>query len=128
MSPPSICQPPPRVAASPSESHDCAINGVDKRTPTENIAAMNRRTFVLLSGAVSGSLRVPLRASARGAETPEAATGRLYFEFDNRHRWSLWYRGEGPAVPVLPFTSAGVHLGETTGRILTLEDPDDVSL
>lgn len=89
---------------------------------------MNRRTFVLLSGAVSGSLRVPLRASARGAETPEAATGRLYFEFDNRHRWSLWYRGEGPAVPVLPFTSAGVHLGETTGRILTLEDLDDVSL
>lgn len=59
---------------------------------------------------------------------PEELPGRLYFEFDDRHRWSLWYRGEGPAVPVLPFTAAGVHLSGTPGRILTLGELDDVSV
>jgi len=91
---------------------------------------MNRRTFVLLSGAASGSLLVPLRESAgwmvpAGRDDPDAGVGRLSFQFDDRHRWSLWYRGEGPAVPVLPFTSAGVHTGD---RILTLGELDDVSL
>ena len=88
---------------------------------------MNRRTFVLLSGAASGSLLVPLRESAGWivADEPDTGFGRLSFQFDNRHRWSLWYRGEGPAVPVLPFTSAGVHIGD---RILTLGELDDVSL
>lgn len=84
---------------------------------------MNRRTFVLLSGAASGSLLVPLRPST--GWTFEETSGHLSFEFDNRHRWSLWYRGEGPAVPVLPFTPAGVHVN---GRMLTLGDLDDVSL
>ncbi|HEY6785354.1 MAG TPA: hypothetical protein VI159_10395, partial [Gemmatimonadales bacterium] len=84
---------------------------------------MNRRTFVLLSGAASGSLLVPLRPST--GWTFEETPGRLSFEFDNRHRWSLWYRGDGPAVPLLPFTPAGVHLSD---RILTLGDLDDVSL
>ena len=84
---------------------------------------MNRRTFVLLSGAASGSLLVPLRPST--GWTFEETPGRLSFEFDNRHRWSLWYHGDGPAVPLLPFTPAGVHFSD---RILTLGDLDDVSL
>ena len=90
---------------------------------------MNRRTFVLLSGATSGSLLVPLRESAGwippGPKDPDAGFGRLYFGFDERHRWSLWYRGEGPAVPVLPFTSAGIRLAD---RILTLGELDDLSV
>ncbi|HWZ27079.1 MAG TPA: hypothetical protein VNX15_00865, partial [Gemmatimonadales bacterium] len=51
--------------------------------------------------------------------------GRLAFEFDDRHQWRLWYRGEGAPVPLLPFTSAGIHLGD---RTLTLGELDDVSL
>ncbi|HEX4562442.1 MAG TPA: hypothetical protein VH113_11465 [Gemmatimonadales bacterium] len=88
---------------------------------------MNRRTFVLLSGATSGSLLVPLRESAGWIvpDEPDAGFGRLSFQFDDRHRWSLWYRGEGSAVPVLPFTSAGIHLGD---RMLTLGELEDVSL
>jgi hypothetical protein len=83
---------------------------------------MDRRTFVLLSGAASGSLLVPLRESVGDAS---GRLGRLGFEFDDRHRWSLWYREEGTPVPLVPFTSAGVHLGD---RLLTLGDLNDVTV
>lgn len=84
---------------------------------------MDRRTFILLSGASSGSLLVRLREST--GPGPEAPTGRLAFEFDDHHRWSLWYRGEGAPVPLLPFVAAGVRVGD---RLVTLEDLDDASL
>ena len=91
---------------------------------------MNRRTFLLLSGAASGSLLVPLRESAGwvpegGRDGRNGRDARLGFEFDGRHRWSLWYREEGAAVPLLPFASAGVRLED---RLLTLGDLDDVSV
>lgn len=95
---------------------------------------MDRRTFVLLSGAASGSLLVPLRESVGwvpiaprdgGRPGRPGRPGRLAFEFDDRHRWSLWYRGEGAPVPLLPFTSAGIHLGD---RLFPLAELDDVSL
>jgi len=49
----------------------------------------------------------------------------LAFEFDGGHRWSLWYRGEGAAVPLLPPAAVGVRLDD---RVVALGDLDDLSL
>ncbi|HTY05164.1 MAG TPA: hypothetical protein VMC86_01490 [Gemmatimonadales bacterium] len=85
---------------------------------------MKRRTFVLLSGAASGSLLVPLRPPFRWA-SGEKLPGRLTFEFDDRHRWSLWYREEGAAVPLLPPGAAGVLIGD---RSVTLGDLEELTI
>ena len=86
---------------------------------------MNRRTFVLLSGATSGSLLGPLRPPAPAPAPDRPNEGRLAFEFDDRHRWSLWYRGGGTSVPLLPPADAGVRLDD---RLVTLGDLEDVTV
>ncbi|PYO96108.1 MAG: hypothetical protein DMD60_11580 [Gemmatimonadetes bacterium] len=56
---------------------------------------MDRRTFVLLTGTVSsGLVRAPQARRTVGI-------GRLRFELDDHHRWSLWYYGEGSPVPLV---------------------------
>src|SRR5256885_9955957 len=69
MSPPSICQPGPSVAANPNpialRRGDCASSDVDKAPHATNIVAMDRRTFILLSGAASAAVWDPYRLPAQ---------------------------------------------------------------
>src|SRR5439155_8000704 len=59
---------------------------------------MDRRTFVLLTGASSAAL---IRPPDRLSDSPPWAVGRLRFELDDHRRWSLWYYGDGSPVPVV---------------------------
>src|SRR6185437_1337765 len=80
----------------------CPATGVDKPTRAVNIVSMDRRTFVLLTGGVSsGLIRPPSAALQRPRPVGVAGTGRLRFELDDHHRWSLWYYGEGSPVPLV---------------------------
>src|SRR6059058_594747 len=83
---------------------------------------MDRRTFVLLTGASSAALiRPPERQSLGppGADgrTGGPAVGRLRFELDDHHRWSLWYYGEGSPVPLVRGAEIVTWVGD---RPLTL--------
>ena len=82
---------------------------------------MDRRTFLLLTGAGSTALfgssrhvaiRPPQGRRARGA-------GRLRFELDEGRRWSLWYIGEGAPVPLIRNATLGAWIAD---RFLTLGD------
>ena len=81
---------------------------------------MDRRTFVLLSGAASAALWRPLRSPAPGARTP--AVGSLRFELDEQRRWSLWYHGAAQPVPLLRNATLGVWVGDTLATLADLED------
>src|SRR5690348_7083580 len=119
MSPPSICQPPPNVAARPSVSAFCAAAGVDKTRATRDIVTMDRRTFVLLTGAgAAGLLRPP--APPRGR--PPRAVAKLRFELDEQRRWSLWYQGDGPPVPLVAAAELGAWIGDHLVTFAELED------
>ena len=88
---------------------------------------MDRRTFVLLTGATSGALlRPPVRVSASptGADRRSggSAVGRLRFELDDHRRWSLWYYGDGPPVPLIRAAELVAWVGD---RPLTLADLED---
>src|SRR5438552_16523711 len=66
---------------------------------------MDRRTFVLLTGATSGALiRPPVRPThsptGAGWRSGGPAVGRRRFELDDHRRWSRWYSGGGSPVPV----------------------------
>src|SRR5579859_449999 len=124
-SPPSICQPLPSVAASPMLSRDCAASGVDITALTRNIPTMDRRTFVLLTGVASGSsLVMRRRGAAVSGIKPSGDGGRLQFEFDDQHRWSLWYRGNGPAVPLVDRATLALVLLD---RVVALGELEDIA-
>ena len=76
---------------------------------------MDRRTFCLLAGAGSTVLLGPPRL----VPTRPRATGRLRFELDDARRWSLWYLGEGPPVPLIRSAALGAWI---TDQFLTLGD------
>src|SRR2546427_12659010 len=77
-----------------------------------DIEAMDRRTFVLLTGAASGALiRLPDRLSARPPGRGALGVGRLRFELDERHRWSLWYSGDARPAPLIPDAELGAWFG-----------------
>src|SRR3989442_1337996 len=83
---------PPRVP--------CGARGVKNPARPINIVTMDRRTFVLLTGAGSAALIRPPDRQSPGppwadGRTSGRAVGRLRFELDDHHRWSLWYYGEG---------------------------------
>jgi hypothetical protein len=82
---------------------------------------MDRRTFLLLTGAASSGL---VRPSVRGSER-RTSLGRLRFEFDDRHRWSLWYRGDGPAVPLIEGATITAWVGD---QPVTLADLQDITI
>src|SRR2546423_2697033 len=88
---------------------------------------MDRRTFVLLTGATSGALlRPPVRLSGSPTwahrRSGEPAVGRLRFELDARRRWSLWYYGDGAPVPLVRDGEVVTWLAD---RSLTLTDLED---
>src|SRR2546423_5910498 len=88
---------------------------------------MDRRTFVLLTGATSGALiRPPVRLShsptGAGWRSGGPAVGRLRFELDDHRRWSLWYYGDGSPVPVVRGAEIVAWGG---GQPLTPAEPED---
>jgi hypothetical protein len=76
---------------------------------------MDRRTFLLLTGAGSTGLLGPPRYSAARPR----GTGRLRFELDEGRRWSLWYLAEGPPVPLIQNATLGAWIAD---QFLTLGD------
>src|SRR3989449_7686825 len=80
---------------------------------------MDRRTFVLLTGASSAAL---IRPPDRLSDSPPWAVGRLRFELDDHRRWSLWYYGDGSPVPVVRGAEIVAWVGD---QPLTLAELDD---
>ncbi len=83
---------------------------------------MDRRTFILLTGTASGAIIRPLpshRSARPHGNDPGSDLGLLRFELDERQRWSLWYRGDGPPVPLVRAATLGVWIG---GQLVTLAD------
>src|SRR5690349_18518499 len=88
---------------------------------------MDRRTFLLLTGATSGALiRPPARPSASrtGAvgRSGGGAEGRLRFELDDRRRWSLWYYGDSQRVALVQNAEVVAWVGDQTLTLAALED------
>ncbi|MGH7520405.1 MAG: alpha-galactosidase [Gemmatimonadales bacterium] len=80
---------------------------------------MDRRTFVLLTGAASAALwRFPPPRSRRVA-------GSLRFDLDDQRRFALWYNGPDRSIPLLRNAAVGVWIGDT---LATLADLEDVSV
>src|SRR6266700_2497930 len=83
---PSTCHPLPTVYASPRvRALPCPASGVDKLTRAVNIVTMDRRTFVLLTGAGSAALIRPPNRLSLGPPRADGGTcgraeGRLRFE------------------------------------------------
>ena len=113
-SPASIDQSPPSVPANPND-RAWPASGVDKAVSSVNIGAMNRRTFVLLSGTASGSL-LGSRAWSRGAGwIPRSADGRLVFSLDAQRRWTLSYHDAGDPRSARPRRRVGGRSGGGSG-------------
>jgi melibiase-like protein len=88
---------------------------------------MDRRTFVLLTGATSGALlRPPIQPSAGSTRAVERsgqpAVGRLRFELDDQRRWSLWYYGDGAPVPLVRGAEIVAWVGDQPLTLAELED------
>jgi hypothetical protein len=81
---------------------------------------MDRRTFVLLTGASSATLlRPPDRLTARPPGGRGQSVGRLRFQLDDRRRWSLWHHGDGPPVPLIQNATLGAWVAD---QFVTLAD------
>ena len=50
--------------------------------------------------------------------------GSLRFDLDEQRRWSLWYHGDGPAVPLIRHATLGVWVGDA---LVTLADLEDIN-
>src|SRR2546422_9235514 len=88
-----------------------------------DIEAMDRRMFVLLTGAASGALiRPPVRLSPPPLGRGALGVGRLRFELDERHRWSLWYSGEARPVPLVRDAEVGAWIGDAFVTLADLQD------
>src|SRR6266478_625497 len=96
---------------------DCAASVVDKAARATNIDTMDRRTFMLLTGAAAV---LPVRRPR-----PLRALGNLRFDLDGQRRLSLWYNGPDRSVPLLRNAAVGVWIGDT---LATLADLEDVSV
>ena len=100
---------------------------MDKAQRAADIVTMDRRTFVLLTGATSGAL---LRPPVRPSTSPTRAVGRsggpgvgkLKFELDEERRWSLWYSGDGPPVPLIQAAVVAARVGDQWVTLADLED------
>src|SRR5438477_9380439 len=125
----STCHPPPSVpakpnthAARPPRPPDCPASGVDKANRVANIGIMDRRTFVLLTGAASSALVRPLTTLDPPRPPGAAGSGRLRFELDEKRRWSLWYSSEGQPRLLIKDAAVGVWVGD---QLVTLADLQD---
>src|SRR2546427_505953 len=88
---------------------------------------MDRRPFGLLTGATWGALRrPPVRPThsptGAGWRSGGPAIGRLRFELDDHHRWSLWYYAEGSPVPLVRGAEIVAWVGD---QPLTLAEVQD---
>jgi hypothetical protein len=84
-----------------------------------NIDTMDRRTFVLLSGAASGALlHSPRRLGSPRATPP---VGRLMFTLDERQRWTLSYHGDAGPVPLIGDAELAVHIEDRWVPLHALE-------
>lgn len=82
---------------------------------------MDRRTFLLLTGATSGAIWGPSFAAA----APPARAGRLRVTLDDDRRWSLWYQGGGAPVAVIQDAALGAWIGD---RFVSLGDLEDTAI
>ena len=84
---------------------------------------MDRRTFLLLSGATSAALVRPSTRDLPPASVarPGTGVGRLRFDLDDQRRWSLWYHGDGPPVPLIQGATLGVWIGAGFVTLADLE-------
>src|SRR5690349_11804137 len=80
---------------------------------------MDRRTFVLLTGAAATAPLHPTRPFRR---TGQGEAGRLQFELDDRRRWSLWYYGDGSPVPLIRGAEIVAWVGDQPLTLAQLED------
>lgn len=80
---------------------------------------MDRRTFVLLTGAASATLIRPARGVGRSVGR---SAGRLRFELDDRRRWSLWYYGDGRPLALIQDAVVGAWVGDQLVTLAELED------
>src|SRR5437879_2050928 len=80
---------------------------------------MDRRTFVLLTGAAAAAPLHPTRPFGR---TGRGEAGRLQFELDDRRRWSLWYYGDGSPVPLIRGAEIVAWVGDQPLTLAELED------
>jgi melibiase-like protein len=80
---------------------------------------MDRRTFVLLTGAASTATLRPARAVGRAGRR---TVGRLRFELDDHRRWSLWYYGDGSPVPIVRTAEVVAWVGDRPLTLAELED------
>ena len=78
---------------------------------------MNRRTFILLTGAVSAPLFRTRRAPPLVPLQP--AAGRLRFELDGQRQWSLFYQGTPESVPVIRNAGIGAWIAD---RFISLSE------
>src|SRR5260370_30557956 len=83
---------------------------------------MDRRTFVLLTGAASAALFRPPRPLP---VLPRRPLGNLLFDLDDQRRLALWYNAPDRSVPLLRNAALGVWIGDT---LATLADLEDVSV
>ena len=88
---------------------------------------MDRRTFVLLTGAGSAAFIRPPDRQALGppradGRTGGRAVGRLRFELDDHRRWSLWYYGDGSPVPLIRSAELKTWVGDQPLTLAALED------
>src|SRR5689334_9040535 len=124
----STCQFAPSVATKPKPiacgrvvfacgALDCAATLVDKAASKANIDTMDRRTFLLLTGAAAV---LPVQRPR-----PRRAVGNLRFDLDDQRRLALWYNAPDRSIPLLRNAALGVWIGDT---LATLADLEDVSV
>ena len=85
---------------------------------------MNRRTFVLLSGAASGGWLDPSRWLRVSTREVLPAVGGLRFTCDERQRWTLSYHGADAPVPLVTDAELAVRLAD---RLVTLNMLENVT-
>jgi Melibiase len=95
---------------------------VDNAATSVNIGAMDRRTFILLSGATSGALLRGHPATPAGKPGARRAGGRLAFTLDEEQRWTLSYHDGGAPVPLVEGAELAVHLDQGWVPLGTLAD------
>src|SRR2546428_14062224 len=82
---------------------------------------MDRRTFVLLTGAASAALFRPPRPLPGLARRP---LGNLRFDLDDQRRLAPWYNAPDRSIPLLRNAALGLWVVAT---LVTLADLENVS-
>src|SRR6266851_4519898 len=83
---------------------------------------MDRRTFILLTGAASAALFRPPRPLPGLTRRP---LGNLRFDLDDQRRLALWYNAPDRSIPLLRNAALGLWVGDT---LVTLADLENVSV